>query len=319
MKNREGFALIAALWFAVLLSGIALEFALTGRDIRASTINARDGDLARAAADAGLEQARALLTEELRTALRRAGPGNGAAPGIAGDPWRDIVRLLPETLLLGSQRYRVELADADAKLNVNTATEEELRRLFVALRIDARQADRMAQAISDWKDPDDLHRARGAEYEAYLSAGAPILPANGPFRDVSEIRWILGMTAEAYSRAGPRLTTVGSGRVNLRTADRAVLLALPGMTEEAVALVMRLRRDPWRALDIGLVQQSLSPSAKAIMLPHLPALGARTLSTTTEVEVHSTGWTEYGRVQVLVSALIVRADDEILTGSRRVR
>jgi hypothetical protein len=230
-----------------------------------------------------------VTTEELRTALRRR-TGHGAAPGT-GDPWRDIARLLRDSCLAASGT--VELADADAKLNANTATRRNCR---LRGATDRCSSGSMAQAISDWKDPDDLHRARGAEYEAYLRAGAPILPANGPFRDVSEIRWIFGMTAEAYSRVEPRLTTVGSGRVNLRTADHPVLLALPGMTEESVALVMRLRRDPWRPLDIGLVHQSLSPPARAIMLPHLPALGARTMSTTTEVRCTARAGQKYGRV-----------------------
>ena len=55
MKQRRGFALIAALWFAVLLSGVALEFALAARDLRTSTLNARDRAAARAAAEAGVE------------------------------------------------------------------------------------------------------------------------------------------------------------------------------------------------------------------------------------------------------------------------
>jgi type II secretory pathway component PulK len=204
-------------------------------------------------------------------------------------------------------------------LNVNTATEAELRRFLGALRIDGRRADRLAQAIADWKDVDVLHRARGAEVEAYIEAGAPFLPANAPFRDVRELRWVLGMTGDIYDRVVPFLTTVGSGRVNLRSADRAVMLALPGMTEEAVGWVLRLRRDTSRPLTIESVQQTLGSSARAVMLPHLPILATRTVSTTTEVEVRSVGWAEFGRVRVEVSALVTRAGGELITSARRVR
>jgi len=168
-------------------------------------------------------------------------------------------------------------------------------------------------------DADDLHRARGAELDAYLRAGAPVLPSNGRFRDAREIRWILGMTPALFHRIAPSLSTVGSGRVNLRSASRPVLLALPGMTEEAVSWILRVRREAWRPLDPGSIYQMLSASARAVMLPHLPVLVARTVSSTAEVEVRSVGWAENGRVYSRASALVVRAGADMLTSGRRVR
>lgn len=319
MKRRKGFALIAALWFAVLISSLALEFALATRDVRMSSINAHEEAMARAAAEAGVDHARALLDDALRIhSLRTRGQTTGVS--IAnGDPFRNLALLLPDTIQMNGQRYAVSLRDAGSSLNLNLATEEELRRLFIALRIDSRLADQLAQSIADWKDADDLHRARGAERDAYLRAGAPVLPSDGRLRDVREIRWILGMTPALYQRIAPSLSTVGSGRINLRSASRPVLLALPGMTEEAVGWILRTRREAWRPLDMGNVHQQLSSSAKALMLPHIPMLVARTVSSTSEVEVRSTGWMDNGRVYAEASALIVRAGDEILTSGRQVR
>jgi len=136
MSQRKGFALIAALWFVVLLSGLALEFSLAAHDVRASSINAREEAMARAAAEAGVDHARALLSDALRIAALR---DRGAATLLTnsfGDPWRDLEALLRDTVDLGDQRYVVDLRDVGATLNVNSATEEELRRLFVALRIE---------------------------------------------------------------------------------------------------------------------------------------------------------------------------------------
>jgi general secretion pathway protein K len=314
MTRRRGFALVAALWFVALLSGVALDVSLAGQELRVSTINAQDESLARASAEAGVEHARAVLHAAVSRAITRSGSLTHNA-----DPWRDLARFMADTIDMDEQRYAVQLRDVGATLNVNTASEEELRRLFVALRIDAGQADRLAQAIADWRDVDDLHRARGAEVDAYLKASAPVLPANALFRDERELRWILGMSTEVYGRIVPVLTTVGSGRVNLRTAGRPVLLSLPGMTEEAVEVVVRLRREPWRPLDPGSIHGLLSASGRAAMLSHLPALVARTVSTTMEVEVQSVGWAKHGRIRALASALVIRAGDDMITAARRFR
>jgi hypothetical protein len=91
------------------------------------------------------------------------------------------------------------------------------------------------------------------------------------------------------------------------------------MTEEAVALILRLRRDRWRPLDVTHVHQRLTSTARTIMLPHLPMLIARTVSATTEVEIRSEGWTERGRLRSLASVLVVRAGDDILTSRSRLR
>src|SRR5690606_8405821 len=129
-------------------------------------------------------------------------------------------------------RFFVQARDAGSQLHLNVADEEELRRYFSALRMDYGKADRLAQAIMDWRDLDQSHRARGAERDDYLAAGSAVLPADGPFRRVSDLRFVMGMTSADYDLLSPHLTLFGSGRINLNSAPREVLLALPGVTEE---------------------------------------------------------------------------------------
>lgn len=316
MRTRRGFALIAALWFVVLLSGLALEFSLAGRNVRSATLNANDGLIARASASAGMEHAIATLHSALKDSARLA---TAAYFSGRGDPWQTLSRVSPDSVKLEGLNYSVQLRDAGSVLNVNLATEDELRRLFVALRIDAGMADRLAQTLADWRDADDLHRARGAEVEQYLKSGARVLPLNRKLQSVSEARWINGMTSELFDRIAPMLTTEGSGRINLRTASRPVLLALPGMSEEAVGLIARVRRDASRPLDPNAIHGMLSSGARAIMFPHLAELVGRTVSATSEVEVISTGWVQHSNVRATTTVLVVRAGDEIITSSRRWR
>jgi general secretion pathway protein K len=67
------------------------------------------------------------------------------------------------------------------------------------------------------------------------------LPRNNLFESVEELRYVYGMTEEIFEIVAPHLTVWGTGRINLNTAERAVLLSLTGMTESAVAQLLSLR------------------------------------------------------------------------------
>ncbi|MGQ0640479.1 MAG: general secretion pathway protein GspK [Gemmatimonadaceae bacterium] len=237
MRQRRGFALIAALWLLVALAALGTELGLAGRAWRRSAIARVDRQQATAAAEAGVAHTQARLEQALANEPI-------AAPERANDAWGEgtLEQLIPDSVAFGSHYYSIRASirarDAGSALNVNLASEDELRRLLTALRIDAGKADQLAQSISDWKDADGLHRARGAERDAYVKAGASELPPNRPLRELSELRAVLGMTSELFERAAPYLTTVGSGSVNIARAPAPVLLALPGMSNEAVALIL---------------------------------------------------------------------------------
>jgi len=294
--NRRGFALLAALWLLVAFSILSLALSASGRARRLTAANLAEATVAQAAAAGGLDQLRARLAQRLDAAL-----------GSALDPWRGVDSVLPDTLGFGDSRVLVRARDAGAALNLNRAGEDELRRFFVALRVDAGEADRLAQAIADWRDPDQWHRARGAERDAYLAAGAARLPRDGPFQSLAELRDVRGMTRSLFERVQPQLTLLGSGLVNVNVADRPVLLALPGMTEEAVAVVLRYRR-LHRTLNLLTdLQRELSPASRRELAANLPALLGRTTTETREVEVTSEAWLPGSPVRARVTGLLVRS------------
>jgi general secretion pathway protein K len=159
--SRRGFALIAALALLVMISVVALELTVAARPRRLAVASSAERGAGLAAATAGVEHARALL---LRLEPRPAGIPARALPR-ALDPWSPAVGLVIGPVNLGAFTYRVELRDAYARLHLNGASEDQLRRLLLALHIDSRRADRLAQAIADWRDPDEFRRANGAERE----------------------------------------------------------------------------------------------------------------------------------------------------------
>lgn len=315
MSRDRGFALVAALWLLVALSAVGLEFGLRARERRLAAANVLEGAQARAAAEAGIAHARARLDGLARRVEELRGSMSSSRPL---DPWAQPGTLFPDSVSLDDVGYRITLRDAGAALDVNRASEEELRRFFSALRVDFGQADRLAQAIADWRDPDDLHRARGAERQHYLEEGLPVLPRNGPFQEMSELRYVKGMSGEIYEEAKPYLTLLGPGHVNLNGAERPVLLALPGMTEEAVAVLFRFRRQGRHVASLADLSNELSPPARKALEAEMTSLLSRVEFETREVEAVSEGWVEGSPVRARVEGLFVRSRGATFLVWRRV-
>lgn len=298
---RPGFALIAALWLTVAISAVALEFTLWARTRRLAAANLVEAAAARAAARAGLQHL------ESRLAARLVGYEPGAAPlGELVDPWWGVDSLLVATQALGTARYRVDARDAASMLNLNVAPEAELTRFFAALGAPESEADRVAEAILDWRDADDEPRAAGAERDAYLAHGRRVLPRNAPMEDVSELRDVLGVTDELYARALPHVTVQGGGAVNLNSAGAPVLLSLPGMTEAAVEAALRRRLEGRPLVSILDLAYELPPDARYALEAEAPDLAARTVLEVQQVELRSTGWTPGSPVRATVHALVSR-------------
>jgi general secretion pathway protein K len=311
-RDRRGFALIAAIWLMVTLSAIGLEVALLARTRRLSSANASESARSRAAADAGLEHARARLTRRLADA-----PDPSVDAIAARDPWRAFARAMPDTIALDDARYFVRLDDASARVNVNVASEAQLRRLFAALRIDAGASDRLAQAVADWRDADDFVRARGAEREAYLDAGLPALPRNAPLVSLAELRDVFGMSPAIFSAVSSHVTVLGSGKVNVNTADRAVLLSLPGTGEETVVAALRLRASGVAISSLEQLAAALTPGARNQLLDATAELLPLVTFETRELEVTSDGWLAGSPVRVRASGLFVRGGGAVFVQARR--
>ncbi len=136
------------------------------------------------------------------------------------------------------------LEDEAGKLNVNTASLDELRSLFMltaGLHFD--EAQDLAMALIDWREPaeQDLVGFYGDEY--YANLNFPYEPKGAPLEILEEVLLVKGMNPDVFGRVRDFLTVVGDGKVNLNTASRPVLLAL-GMSPEVVDTVIYGRHGP---------------------------------------------------------------------------
>ena len=292
----RGFALLAALALLVLTSVVALELSATARPWRLAQATVAEQRAAIEVAVAGVENARAILL----------GAVADARPTPVADAWSKRVGTTLGPIALGSLRYRLELRDANARLQLNTATADQLRRFLLALRVDARQSDRLAQTIADWRDADRMTRLNGAERAEYLRAGRVMLPDDGPFASVSTLTLVAGMTDSLYEVVRPYVTVFGSGRVNLNEAERPVLLALPGMTEESASLLLRERRAERRVTNLARFGDRLSSSARERWREAMPQLASLTVLETREMLVISDAWQPDTPTRVHLDAILSR-------------
>lgn len=338
--TRGGFVLVAALWLLVALGAVGLDASLRSRARRLAAANLLDETRARAAAMAGVEYARSRLTaamldraDELRAqamerarterARRTAARANarrlfrGSDP--FEDPWRLPEQLVATDMAFGDVRYALRLRDTGAALNLNTASEEMFRQFFAqGLRVDFARADRLAQAILDWRDEDDIPRVGGGERDQYLKQGAPVLPANRDFAELAELRHVLGMTAELYAEALPYLTIVGSGMINVNAAPEAVLLALPGVTPTAAAQLVRMREAGDLPRSMAELEAMMPAAVRVSLADEDDRFARRITFSTNEVEILSEGRVDGGPIRVHARVIVARSNTGAVVVWRKI-
>jgi general secretion pathway protein K len=146
-----------------------------------------------------------------------------------GEAW--AVQIAPLPIEGGQIQGRIE--DLNGRFNLNNLVDaagasdpvaiEGFRRLLLALELDVRLADRMA----DWIDRDlEPNFPDGAEDSVYLGRQPPFRTANRPITSVSEMLLVypeLGQTG--YARLRPYVTALPRGTfININTARPEVLL-----------------------------------------------------------------------------------------------
>jgi hypothetical protein len=100
----------------------------------------------------------------------------------------------------GGIDLKVKVEDESKKIDVNTAQDQEIRQAILARLGEERfdEADELADAVLDWRDSDSLTRTNGAEAGYYKDQGLPYEPADGPFKVLTELLLVRGMTADIF-------------------------------------------------------------------------------------------------------------------------
>lgn len=214
IRPRRGVAFVLVLWVVAMLTILLGSFSMVARTEQLQSHHLFDSTRARYAAEAGID----LAVFEMRQS-------DPTARWVAdGRPYR---------FMFNDAQLEVSLIDDSGKIDINSANTDILTGLFMSHGATPDQAAALADAVQDFRDPDDLKRPNGAEIDDYKAAGLPYGPINGPFDTIGEIQQVLGMTYDLYQRIEPALT-IYSGRAmpNLAFAPADVLEAFPGVTPD---------------------------------------------------------------------------------------
>lgn len=303
IRDRRGVAMLAAMWLILGISIVALQFALSGKERRVLALAAADRGQGRGIALAALANVQAQLDQ----AARSPASSNAAlAVTRSGDPWMGVDSIYSGVVMLGEHEVAIRARDLGAQLNINTASEDQLRLLFQAVLRDAGLTEKLVQRILDWRDVDDLPRLNGAERDAYLKAGALVLPANRPFRDVAELAMVDGMTPEILERMTPFLRVYGQGTVNLNSAPEEVLRSIPGMTPQILSNVLAQRSRGMRIASVTSVVPGAAGGGRNAGAVIAGQLGAVAVVDTREVEVTIVATAGPSALPIKVTALLQR-------------
>lgn len=223
--RSRGVAFVLVLWVIAMLSILLGSFALVARTENLQSRHLFDTTQARYAAEAGLN----LAVYELRKT-------------DASQRWMGDGR--PYTFMYDDVMVEVSITDDSGKIDINTAKADLLKGMFMAAGAAEDQATALADAVQDWRDPDDLMQLNGAEEQQYESAGLSYGPANAPFNTVSELQQVFGMDYALYEKIGPNITIYsGRGTPSDAYAPASVLQAAhPDWTAEQIQQLIQQRQ-----------------------------------------------------------------------------
>ncbi len=139
---------------------------------------------------------------------------------------------------------RFEIQEEEGKLSVNTAPAPILAALIMEVGgLSPAAASEVAEAIVDWRDPDDLPEPNGAESATYQGLPSPYPCRNAPLESVEELLLIRGVTYELHQKLKGCVTVWGKGRVSLNSAPPEVFKAL-GMSQGVAERILSYRQGP---------------------------------------------------------------------------
>jgi general secretion pathway protein K len=208
------------LWAVALLMVIAASYAFETRTEALLSANLVDKAKADAVAEAGVRRAIADLLQNNDSTFKNALPEKSLR--FAGAGLR---------IAVVSEHGRIDLNAAPDAL-IGQVAERALAEISPTEGI---SAESVSDSILDWRDADKTKRRAGAEDPDYRVAGKSYGAADQAFVSVSELSLVLGIPLDVYRELSKYFTVhTRASRVDPQAASKDVLLAIPGLSAEAV-------------------------------------------------------------------------------------
>ncbi len=175
-RDNQGMILVAVLWMIAVMTALAAIVGQTSRLNMKMAASATDEVRCKWACRAGMENAIAVLAEDLKDSDSLL------------DLWSDNDEDF-NNIELERCRYSVRVTDEAGKLNINTVTKDQLMALPY-------MEEFIADAILDWRDGDEEPQTQGVEAGYYENLPIPYKIRNGPLRTIRELLQVKGVTED---------------------------------------------------------------------------------------------------------------------------
>jgi DNA uptake protein ComE-like DNA-binding protein len=187
MRTRRGSAFIMALIAVVILTMVLVTAAAETHTVQKTQIHRLDERRAERMAEAALLYALAQMTQ-IETAVVSL-----------DDDWALIGTDGTQDVIVNGGSFRLQVLDAGSRLNLNSATQEQLE----LLPLTAEQID----SILDWREADLQPRIEGAKDEYYTALAKPYLTKLRNFDTIDEILMVKGFDANMLYEAQENTTS----------------------------------------------------------------------------------------------------------------
>ena len=139
----------------------------------------------------------------------------------------------------------ISVQDQAGLVNLNSGDEQAIGRALIAANVPVGASRRLAAALADYVDPDDLRRPQGAETRDYRRTDRRAA-RNAPLRTVAQATRSLGWDDRLGAADRRRFLELAAAmpveqRFNLNTAPAATLAAVTGLEPRAVARLIEMR------------------------------------------------------------------------------
>jgi len=206
--HSKGFALITILWITAFLTVIAGSVSYQARASLSLATNVVAGFKTKHAAEGAL-----LLTVDKL---------------IKRDELQGHVLRNPNfSYKLDDLVVSVEVTDESGKVDINLASVDLIKSLFIAVGVNEQVSSSLADAVADWRDQDYLKRVDGAEDQDYSARGLLYEAKDDEFDSIDELSLVLGVTPEIFNRVKPYVTVYAQDiGVNTALASEVVKKAV---------------------------------------------------------------------------------------------
>ncbi|MFH2047491.1 MAG: hypothetical protein ABIK92_20365 [Pseudomonadota bacterium] len=241
--SQKGIALLMVLWVMTFLAVMVFSFSIVVRSDVYSTLSFKENMQNRFLAEAGIDRA---VME-----IFYYNTNKNQKIILEG---KEVIKTdgTEYTGQAGKGYYSFGIIDESGKININYLNDNTriiFYNMLVNYGLSDETADTITDSVLDWKDSDELHRLNGAESDYYMSLSDPYESKNSNFDTLEELLLIKGMTSEILygdekdKRGIIHFLTIHSNtnKINLKSAPKEVLMAIPGLSEDLVDNIITLR------------------------------------------------------------------------------